>query len=63
MKKYINIGKKLFPICRSITGSGTYETLKIIKKEIPILKIKKKNPIQKFLTGIYHQNGTLKKHM
>lgn len=42
MKKYINIGKKLFPICRSITGKGTYETLKIIKKELPILKIKKK---------------------
>lgn len=42
MKKYINIGKKLFPICRSITGKGTYETLKIIKKELPMLKIKKK---------------------
>jgi aminopeptidase-like protein len=42
MKKYINLGKKLFPICRSITGKGTYETLKIIKKEIPILIIKKK---------------------
>jgi aminopeptidase-like protein len=57
MKKYISIGKKLFPICRSITGKGTYETLKIIKKEISILKIKKKNLAQKYSTGPYRQNG------
>ena len=31
--------KKLFPINRSITGSGINETLKIIKKEFPKLKI------------------------
>ena len=38
--KYYNIGKNiLFPICRSITGSGTLKTLKIIKKEFPLLKI------------------------
>ena len=30
----------LFPICRSITGPGVRQTLKIIKKEIPQLKIK-----------------------
>ena len=28
--------KKLFPICRSITGEGVRETLKIIKEYIPI---------------------------
>ncbi len=28
--------KELFPICRSITGNGVRETLKIIKKHIPI---------------------------
>ncbi len=31
--------KKLFPLNRSITGSGINETLKIIKKEFPKLKI------------------------
>ena len=34
-----NLGKKLFPICRSITGNGVRETLKIIKKHLPKLKI------------------------
>ena len=28
--------KKLYPICRSITGDGVRKTLEIIKKEIPI---------------------------
>lgn len=28
--------KKLYPICRSITGDGVRETLKIIKEQIPI---------------------------
>ncbi len=41
IKKYYDIGKyKLYPLCRSITGKGTYKTLKIIKKEFPNLKIK-----------------------
>jgi len=38
--KYYNLIKfKMFPICRSITGSGIRETLKIIKSEFPKLKI------------------------
>jgi aminopeptidase-like protein len=42
MKKYYNLGKKkLFPICRSITGLGVRKTLKIIKNQFPKLKIKK----------------------
>tara|TARA_B100000686_G_C16770852_1_gene965060 strand:+ start:575 stop:1882 length:1308 start_codon:yes stop_codon:yes gene_type:complete len=42
MKKYYDIGKKkLYPICRSITGNGVRNTLNIIKKEFPNLKIKK----------------------
>ena len=28
--------KKLYPICRSITGDGVRETLNIIKKHVPI---------------------------
>jgi aminopeptidase-like protein len=40
IKKYYDIAKiKLYPICRSLTGNGTRETLKIIKKHFPKLKI------------------------
>ncbi len=41
MKNLIKIGKELFPICRSLTGSGNLKTLKILKREIPKLNIKK----------------------
>ncbi|MDA7473159.1 DUF4910 domain-containing protein [Candidatus Pelagibacter ubique] len=42
MIKYYNLAKiKLFPICRSITGKGLLKSLRIIKKELPKLKIKK----------------------
>ena len=42
MKKIYLIGKKkLYPLCRSLTGSGVRETLKIIKKEFAKLQIKK----------------------
>ena len=42
MKKYFELGrKKLFPICRSLTGKGVKKTLNIIKNEFPSLKIKK----------------------
>lgn len=42
VKKYYIIGKKkLFPICRSITGAGVRKSLSIIKKEFKDLKIKK----------------------
>ena len=40
VKKYYSLARqKLFPICRSITGSGIRKTLKIIKNEFPKLKI------------------------
>ena len=42
VKKYYQLAKhSLFPICRSITGSGVRKTLNIIKKEFPKLKIRK----------------------
>ena len=41
-KYYFKLAKeKLFKLNRSITGNGTLNTLKIIKKEFPGLKIKK----------------------
>ena len=36
---YIKLGKILFPICRSLTGNGNRQTLKILKKRISNLKI------------------------
>jgi len=42
IRKYFNIAKKdLYPITRSLTGEGVKQTLNIIKKEFPELKIKK----------------------
>ena len=41
--KYYSLAKKkLFPICRSITGDGIRSSLKIIKKKFPDLKITEK---------------------
>ena len=39
MNKYFRLGKKLFPICRSITGNGVRKTLTIIRDYLPKLKI------------------------
>ena len=44
IKRYYSLAKtELFPICRSITGDGVRQTLKIIKKSFPKLKIHKIN--------------------
>lgn len=34
-----NLCRRIFPICRSITGNGVRETLLILKKYYPELKI------------------------
>ncbi len=41
INKYYQLGKKLFPINRSLTGQGTKKTLSAIKKEFSSLKIRK----------------------
>ncbi len=42
MKKFYDIAKNyLFPINRSLTGQGVVKTLNIIKKEFPLLKIRR----------------------
>ena len=41
MKYLIKLGKKLFPLNRSLTGEGNLKTLQLLKKELPNLKIKK----------------------
>ena len=49
MKYLIKFGKKLFPLCRSITGEGTLKTLQEIKKEyLKNLKNKKFHQIKSF---------------
>jgi len=40
MISLVKLGKTLFPINRSLTGSGNLKTLKILKKHLPKLKIK-----------------------
>ena len=40
MKYYIDLGKKLFPLNRSLTGIGTLKTLKILKNENNFIKLK-----------------------
>ena len=41
LNKIFKIGKKLFPICRSITGPGIYNSLKILKEFNKDIIIKK----------------------
>jgi len=41
--KIFNLAKKLWPLNRSITGEGTRETLRSLKKICPELKIKDVN--------------------
>ena len=40
MRKIFNLGKKLFPICRSLTWNGVRKTLRFIKEFEPLFKIK-----------------------
>ena len=40
MYKIFNLGKKLFPICRSLTGRGVRQTLYMMREFEPMLKLK-----------------------
>ena len=55
--------KKLFKLNRSITGKDTEKTLKIIKKNFKNLKIIKLNLEQRYMIGLYLQNGIFLMHM
>ena len=46
-KNYLFAKNKLFPICRSITGNGIKESLFLIKKKFPKLKIRRIKSQQK----------------
>ena len=61
MKKYYNFAKKkLFPICRSLTGSGNRKTLKLIKDQFSNLKIKKIRSGTKVLDWIIPHEWNIK---
>jgi len=48
---------ELFPICRSITGNGVRETLRIIQRYIPLVYLKFLQA-QRPLIGSFLKNGT-----
>ena len=54
----IKWAKDLYPICRSITGKGTEETLKYFKKLNPEFKIINFKSGSRYLIGKYQKNGT-----
>ena len=56
IKEFYFLGKnKLFKLNRSITGSGTKQTLKIIKKKFPDLKIISVKSGTKFMIGRFRK--------
>lgn len=62
-EKIYQLAKRLFPICRSITGDGVRKTLAIIKEYIPELIVHEIPSGLLFLTGQFQRNGILKKHI
>jgi aminopeptidase-like protein len=61
IKKYFYLAKKkLFPLCRSITGYGISNTLKIIKKEFTSLKIFKFQSGQKIYDWVIPKQWEIK---
>ena len=61
LNKFYRLAKeKFFPLCRSITGTGTYKTLKYIKKEFKNLKIYKIKSELKYMIGKSQMSGISK---
>ena len=57
MNNLIKLGRKLFPLNRSLTGTDNLKTLNILKNNTSRLKIKNLNRVRKFMTGKYQTNG------
>ena len=61
-QKILKLGKKLWPLNRSITGEGVNQTLKILKVILKNLGSLNSNLEKKFLIGLSQMNGKLMKH-
>jgi len=59
--KLYNIGQKLFPVNRSITGHGTVETLKVLKSIVSELQIKKIRSGEKIFDWLVPSEWNVKK--
>lgn len=55
------IAKKLFPICRSITGNGFRQSLAILKEELPEINVFEVPSGTEFSIGLYLKSGTVQK--
>lgn len=55
------LAAQLFPICRSITGNGVRETLRILQEHIPVemLEVPSGTPV---FDWMYRTNGTYATH-
>ena len=51
MEDIYKLGKKLFPICRSITGNGTRKSLQIISEK---LNLSSNSEVQKLKDKFFH---------
>jgi aminopeptidase-like protein len=56
----INLAKKLFPICRSLTGNGNRKTLKILKNEVPELTLYEISSGKKFYDWVVPDEWNIK---
>ena len=55
----LSFAKKIFPYNRSIVSREVLRTLKIIKKEVKLIKIHKVKSSTKFMIGKSLKNGRL----
>ena len=56
------LAERLFPICRSITGNGLRETLRILQQEIP-LTLHEVATGTLYLIGLCRENGIYEMHI
>ena len=61
-KKINDIFDYLFPICRSISGSGYRKSIEYLKKFIPLKKVLKVLDISRVTADTWHRQGLLTKY-
>ena len=63
MRDLVKIGKKVFPLNRSLTGKDNLKTLRIFKNFCFRLKIRHFHPEKKYMIGKFLTNGVLTMHI